>query len=89
MTEQKKSNSQENPTLSNKATDEAVQPDSLFDQASDLAKNAGPVAEILYSIAYVLPTFLAGPVRQLANTLRRTDMAARRIDRAKDKMDKQ
>ncbi len=58
----------------------------VLQQATGLAQQAGPLAEILYAISYVLPTFLANPLRQLANTLRRTDMAAKRIEKATDKL---
>jgi len=67
-------------------------PTNQSDRASQLtsaAKKAGPIGEMLHAIASVLPTALGRPLRNFANTLRRTDQAARRIDRARDKLDQQ
>lgn len=62
------------------------QSQSGLSQLSSLGKKAGPLADILYAVAYILPASLARPLRDFANTLRRASQAAQRIERASDKL---
>jgi len=63
-------------------------PKGTLKKAGALAKMAGPVGEILNAVSYVFPSFLAQPLRNIANTMRRADMAARRVERSQEKLDK-
>jgi len=58
-----------------------------IEKMTALGRMGGVAGEVLYAIAYVLPDFLANPVRSIAGTLRRADMASQRIDRGVQQLD--